>query len=83
MKKMYRVSVSVSDIMVSTILKTKYRYRYRYRPSWYRPISRKNQQKHPAFKDKSGDIKKVVIVRRRLMCNFICTTTFRKFWCIL
>ena len=24
-------------------------------------------EKHPAFKDKSGDIKKVVIVRRRLM----------------
>ena len=26
-----------------------------------------NQQKHPAFTDKSGDIKKVVIVRRRLL----------------
>ena len=24
-------------------------------------------EKHPAFKDKSGDIKKVVIVRRRLI----------------
>ena len=27
----------------------------------------KNSKKHPAFKDKSGDIKKVVIVRRRLI----------------
>ena len=27
---------------------------------------KKIAEKHPAFKDKSGDIKKVVIVRRRL-----------------
>ena len=27
----------------------------------------KTAKKHPAFKDKSGDIKKVIIVRRRLM----------------
>ena len=40
-------------------------------------------EKHPAFKDKSGDINKVVIVRRRLMWHFICTIIFRKFWCIL
>ena len=29
--------------------------------------NKKNQQKHPTFKEKSGDIKKVVTVRRRLM----------------
>ena len=29
--------------------------------------NRKIAEKHPAFKDKGGDIKKVVIVRRRLM----------------
>ena len=28
---------------------------------------KKSPKKHPAFKDKNGDIKKVVIVRRRLM----------------
>ena len=28
---------------------------------------KKLPKKHPVFKDKSGDIKKVVIVRRRLM----------------
>ena len=44
---------------------------------------KKSVKKHPALKDKSGDINKVVIVRRRLMCNFICTTIFGKFWCIL
>ena len=40
-------------------------------------------KKHPAFRDKSSDIKKVVIVRRGLMWNFICTTILHKFWCIL
>ena len=40
---------------------------------------KKISEKHPAFKDKSGDIKKVVIVRRRLILNFICTTIFHKF----
>ena len=30
-------------------------------------FDQKNSEKHPAFKNKSGDIKKVVIVRRRLM----------------
>ena len=28
---------------------------------------KKYSEKHPAFKDKSGDIKKVVIVRRKLI----------------
>ena len=45
-------------------------------------VKQKSAKKHPAFKDKSGNIKKVVIVRRKLMRNFICTTIFRKFWCI-
>ena len=44
---------------------------------------KKISEKHPAFKDKSGDIKTEGIVRRRLMENSICTTIFRKFWCIL
>ena len=35
--------------------------------SVHRLTNRKNQRKHPAFKDKSGDIKKVVVVRRRLV----------------
>ena len=43
----------------------------------------KVSKKHPAFKDKSDDIKKVVIVSRRLMWNFICTTIFSKIWCVL
>ena len=30
-------------------------------------ITEKIGEKHPAFKDKSGNIKKVIIVRRRLM----------------
>ena len=40
-------------------------------------------EKHPVFKDKSDDIKKVVIVIRGRMRNFICTIIFHKFCCIL
>ena len=39
----------------------------------------KIRQRQPAFKDKSGDSKQVVIARRRLMLNFICTTMLRRF----
>ena len=45
--------------------------------------NRKNRRKHPAFKDKSFDLKKGTIIRRKLMLNVICTTIFYKFWCIL
>ena len=33
----------------------------------FNKLKKKISERHPAFKDKNGDIKKVVIVRRRLM----------------
>ena len=43
----------------------------------------KISEKQPVFKDKSDNDKKVVIVRRTLMWNFMSTTIFCKFWRIL
>ena len=37
-------------------------------------------EKQTIFKDKSDDNKKVVIVRKTLMVNFMSTTIFPKFW---
>ena len=40
-------------------------------------------QRNTAFRDKSSDSKKVVIVRRTLMLNSMCITIFQRFWRIL
>ena len=37
-------------------------------------------KKHPVYKDKSDSRRKVVIVRRTLISNFIIRTIFRRFW---
>ena len=43
----------------------------------------KKQQKSPVYKDKSDSRRKVVIVRRTLIWNFIIKTIFGKFWYML
>ena len=55
----------------------------RSRRNMHRLTNCKISEKQPVFKDKSCDSKKVIIVRRILIQNYMCTTIFRKCWYIL
>ena len=43
----------------------------------------KNSKNHPVYEDKSDSRRKVIIVRRTLIWNFIIRTIFGRFWYML